>query len=81
MAEIIKDLACARKNFGDARHAYLILLGAPGSLRWYESVGEPISSLFSYNGPVNSLIFGVHCNLLQIVLCRCHSLQTGHRVE
>ena len=64
-----RDLARARFKMRGAWHAHLILTGAPSPLGYkYEPPGEPMSSLYTYNGRVQGLIFGVHLDSQQIFL-------------
>ena len=53
-----------------ARRAHLILTVHQATLGYkYEPPGEPMSSLYAYNGRMQGLIFGVHLDLQQIFLC------------
>ena len=54
---------------GGAWHAHLIVSGAPSHFMQYETLVEPILSLYTYNAQVQSLIFWVQFDLLQIFLC------------
>ena len=58
----MKSRACMEKILGCTAHT-------PDSLGQYETVSEPILSLYSCNECMEGLIFGVHFDLLQIVLC------------
>ena len=58
-----RDLALARKNVGRCR------VCTPDSFFPMHQAGEPMLSLYSYSARVQGLLFGVHFDLLQIILC------------